>query len=339
VLVASDLVRALLLATIPAAAVLGALSLTHLVVVSLLTGFARVFFDVGYQSYLPSVIGKDRILAGNSSLETIRASGELVGPGVGGWLVTVLGAANVIVVQVVTFVVSAVCLMAIRTSEPVLPPPPTRQNLRAQIAEGLRFVARNPVLRATALASAASNFAFALASAVTFIFLARTLQLSATAIGLVVAAGSVAAMLAAAATPRLSRRIGSTRIIWLSLAVTGPMNLIAPLAQPGWSSALVVVGAAFGAAGQLVYAITNVSLRQRLCPDHLLSRVSATMRFLILGTFPVGALIGGTLGEVLGLRGTLWVSGALLTVAALPVHLALRHTRDTVDLPSWHAQS
>jgi MFS family permease len=118
----------------------------------------------------------------------------------------------------------------------------------------------------------------------------------------------------------------------LSLAVTGPMNLIGPLAQPGWSSALLVVGAAFGAAGQLVYAITNVSLRQRLCPDHLLSRVSATMRFLILGTFPAGALIGGTLGEVLGLRGTLWVSGALLTVAALPVHLALRHTRDTVDL-------
>jgi MFS family permease len=86
VLVASDLIRALLLATIPAAAVLEALSVTHLVVVSLLTGFARVFFEVGYQSYLPSVVGKDRILAGNSSLETIRASGEPVGPGVGaGW--------------------------------------------------------------------------------------------------------------------------------------------------------------------------------------------------------------------------------------------------------------
>ena len=338
VLVASDLVRALLLATLPAAAVLGVLSVTHLVVVSLLTGFARVFFDVGYQSYLPSVIGKDRMLAGNSSLETIRASGEVVGPGVGGWLVTVLGAANVLVVQVVTFVVSAVCLTAIRTQEPALPPPTARKNLRAQIAEGLRFVSRNPVLRATALTSAASNFAFAMASAVTLIFLARTLQLSATAIGLLVAAGSAAPMLAAAATPRLSRRIGSARIIWLSLAVTGPMNLIGPLAQPGWSTALVVVGGACGAAGQLVYAITNVSLRQQLCPDQLRSRVSATMRFLIMATFPAGALIGGTLAEVLGLRGSLWVSGALLTVAALPVHRALRHARDTTDLPRWHEQ-
>lgn len=335
VLVAADLVRAVLLATIPVAALLGVLSVTQLVVVSLLTGFARVFFDVGYQSYIPLVIGKDRVLAGNSSTETIRASGEFVGPGVGGWLVAVLGAANVVVVQVATFVVSAVSLIAIRTHEPTSAPRTDRPNLCRQIQEGLVFVFENPILRATALTSATSNIAFAIASAVTVIFLARTLELSATAIGLVIAAGSVSAMFAAAATPRLSQRIGSARIIWLSLAVTGPVNLISPLAQPGWSTALIVVGAAVGNAGQLVYAITNSSLRQRLCPDHLLSRVTATMRFLIMGGFPAGALIGGALGELIGLRLTLWVSGTLLTMAALPVYLALRHTRHADDLPSW----
>lgn len=127
------------------------------------------------------------------------------------------------------------------------------------------------------------------------------------------------------------------QIIWLSLAVTGPVNLLVPLAQPGWSTGLVVVGAAMSGAGQLVYAIANVTLRQQLCPPHLLSRVTATMRFLIMGTFPLGALVGGLLGELLGLRGTLTVAGVLLTAAALPVWWALRHVRDTTELPSWSA--
>jgi len=339
VLVASDLVRAVLLATIPLAAVLGALTIAQLVVVALLTGFARVFFDVGYQSYVPTVIGKDRLLAGYSSLETIRASGDFVGPGVGGWLVSVVGAADVILVQVGAFVVSAVSLLAIRSPEPPARATVGGPRMRTLIGEGLTFVGRNPVLRATALASALSNLAFAVASAVTFIFLARTLGLSPIAIGLFLAAGSIASMVAAAATPRLSRRFGSARIIWLSLAATGPVNLLNPLAQPGWSSLLVVVGAAVGGAGQLVYAITSSSLRQQLCPDRLLSRVTATVRFIVMGSFPLGALLGGVLGELIGPRGTLWVSGTLLTVAALPVYLALRHTREVADLPGWATQA
>ncbi|WP_331714507.1 MFS transporter [Auraticoccus cholistanensis] len=336
VLVASDLARAALLATIPVAAALGLLSITQLVVVSLLTGFARVFFDVGYQSYTPTVVGRNRLLAGNSSLETVRASGELVGPALGGWLVGVWGASQVVLVQVGTFLVSAASLLAIRTVEPAPAAPATgRVRLRAQVGEGLAFVVRNPVLRATAATSATSNVAFAIASAVTFIFWVRTLGLGPTTVGLLLAAGSVAAMAAAALTPRLSRRLGSARTIWLSLALTGPVNLLTPLAQPGWLAVLAVVGSAVGGAGQLVYAITSASLRQQLCPDELLSRVTASTRFLVMGGFPLGALLGGVLGEVLGLRATLVVSGALLTLAAVPLHLALRGTREVDDLAPW----
>ncbi len=115
ILIASDIIRAVLLATIPLAAFAGALTVTQLVVVALLTGFARVFFDVGYQSYIPTVIGKDQVLAGNSAMETIRASGQIIGPGLGGVLVGLIGAANVILVQAVTFVVSAASLIAIKT--------------------------------------------------------------------------------------------------------------------------------------------------------------------------------------------------------------------------------
>jgi MFS family permease len=338
ILVASDLARTALLVTIPLAAAFGVLTITHLVVVSLLSGFARVFFDVGYQSYIPSVIGRERVLAGNSSMETIRASGQVVGPGIGGWLVALVGAANVVVIQAVTFAVSAISLMAIRTPESVIPPPANRLRLRAQIMEGLAFVGRNRILRATAITSAASNFSFAIASAVSFIFMSRTLNLSPTAIGVIIAAGSVTVMIAAAFTPRFSRRVGSARIIWMSLAVTGPIALLGPLAQPGWWVALLIVSIAAGEFGSIIYAITNVSLRQRLCPEHMLGRVTATMRFLIMGAFPIGALIGGTLGEVLGLRGTLWIAGIIILLSPIPLFLALRHTRDIEELPSWHIE-
>ncbi|MGH1550224.1 MFS transporter [Leifsonia poae] len=117
VLIASDVVRALLLATIPLAALLGMLSMWQLLLVSLLTGVARVFFDVGYRSYLPAVIGREKVLAGNSSLEFVRASGQVAGPALGGVLVSLIGAASVLLVQAGTFAVSALCLVGIRARE------------------------------------------------------------------------------------------------------------------------------------------------------------------------------------------------------------------------------
>ncbi|MFB4264247.1 MFS transporter [Nonomuraea sp. GTA35] len=336
VLVAADLARAALLATIPLAAFLGMLTIAQLVVVSLLAGAARVFFDVGYQSYLPSVVGRAGLLAGNSAMETFRAGGQVAGPGVGGWAVTVLGAANVVLVQAVTFAVSAASLLAIRAPEPPPPPRPLPGRLVAEIREGLAFVARTRVLRAVAITSAAGNFSFAIASAVSFVFMVRTLGLSPAAIGLVLAAGSLAALAGAALTPRLARRAGSARVIWLSLAVTGPIGLLSPLAQPGWALALLVAGTAAGELGQIVYAVTNVSLRQRLCPEHLLGRVNATMRFLMMSLFPLGALVGGVLGEAAGPRQALWTAAVVILLSPLPVYAALRGIRDVEDVPPWH---
>lgn len=339
ILVAGDLSRAALLLSIPLAAALGILTLTQLIVVSLLAGVARVFFDVGYQSYLPAVAGHGRLLHANSAMETLRAGGQIIGPGVGGGLVAVIGAADVVLVQAVTFAVSAVSLLAIRAPEPEIPAPAERSRLRGQIAEGLRFVAGTPVLRSTAITSAAGNLAFAIASAVSIVFMVRTLHLSPAAVGVVMALGSVTVMAGAALTPRLARGVGSARIVWVSLAVSGPIGLLIPLARPGWAVALLVVGVAAGELGQIVYAITNVTVRQRLCPAHMLGRVNATMRFLIMGMFPLGALVGGALGEVAGLRATLWVSGGIIALSALPVHRALRGVRDVEELLPEPAKS
>jgi MFS family permease len=333
-LVCSDLARAVLLGTIPAAAALGVLSMSQLILVALLVGAARVFFDIGYQSYLPSLLGSEQVLSGNSAMETIRAGGQVVGPGIGGWLVTVVGAADVISVQAATFTVSALTLLGIRAGEAPRRRRADRPRLRSEVADGLRFVASVPVLRAIAVTSAAGNLAFAIGSAVSVIFLTRTVQLSAAGIGLVMATGALAALLGAATTPRLARRLGSARVIWLPLAVTGPITVLGALARPGWSVALVFVGTIAGELGQIVYAISNVSLRQRLCPPELLGRVNATMRVAIMGLFPLGALLGGAFGDAFGTRPTLLLSFTLLALSPWPVYRVLRAARHVDDIPA-----
>lgn len=323
ILLAADLARTALLASIPLAALFGVLTIAQLIVVSLLTGVARVFFDVGYQSYLPTAIGKGNLLAGNSAMEAIRATGQVAGPGLGGWLVTLIGAANVVLVQAGAFAVSALSLLAIRANEPWPRLRGEQQNLRHEIKAGIRYLAGHNVLRATALTSTAGNFAFAIASAVNVVFLVRDVRLSPVALGGLLALGSVTAMVGAALTPRLARWFGETRIVWLALVVTGPIALLGTLAQPGWAVLLSVVGIAAGELGQVVYAITSLSLRQRLCPDHLLGRVNATMRFATMTPFPVGAILGGVLGELIGPRLTLLAAGVIIALSPLPVYRAV----------------
>jgi MFS family permease len=333
VLITSDIVRAVLLASVPVAAMIGRMSIAQLILVSLLGGVARVFFDVGYRSYLPSVIGKDQVLAGNASLELVRASGQVVGPGLGGLLVTLVGAASVVLVQAGSFAVSALTLLAIRSREPAARLRESRPPLQDQIVEGLRFVWTDRFLRATAVASALCNFSFAVASAVSFIFLTRTLRLSPTAVGLIIAGGSGTVLLGAALTTRAARAVGSVRLIWVSLAVTTPPTFVGALAQRGWMVVLAVLGIAAEELGQIVYAITSLSLRQRICPDQMLGRVNATMTVLIMGLFPLGAVAEGTLGELIGPRGTLLFAGAMLAIAPLILYAAMRGVRDIEDAP------
>jgi MFS family permease len=153
----------------------------------------------------------------------------------------------------------------------------------------------------------------------------------------VIALGSVAVMAGAALTPYLARRNGSAWIVWFSLIASAPIAQIILLAQPGWRVVLLVLGLAAQELGQIIYAITNVVLRQRLCPEHMLGRVNATMRFLIMRLFPLGALVGGVVGEFVGLRSALALAGGIITLSTVPLYRALRHIRDVEDLPAWHA--
>jgi MFS family permease len=309
VLIAGNLVRAVLLGSIPAAAALGVLRLGQLYAVAFATGICTVFFDVAYQSYLPNLVGRERLVEGNGRLEASRSAAYLAGPSIAGYLVQAVGAPVAILADAVSFLWSAGWIGAIRAREAV-PAANERRSLRADIGEGLRLVFGHRVLRALVLYSACSVLFLSMEHAVDVVFLVRTVGLPATGIGLLYALGGTGAVLGALVAPAASRRLGQITTILAAAVTTDAALLLIPLTGRGGRLAFYAVGCALSSCAIVVFNIVSVTYRQTLCPDHLLGRMNATMRFLAWGTIPAGGLLGGVIGSAMGLRTTLWISAA-----------------------------
>jgi len=314
ILIAGDFGRAALLASIPIAYVMDDLTLGQLYVVGFLVGTCTVFFDVSYQSYLPALVEREQIIEGNSKLEISRSTAQIGGPGVGGVLVQAFTAPYAILVDAASFLGSGLFIFRIRRQEEQ--PAERLENgekpgLWTELKEGLRFVLGNPNLRAQAGCTATSNFFSQFTFAIIIVFLVRTLGLSPGVIGLSISLGSVGALLAAITATRISGRFGigpttiATGILW------GPATLLIALAPVGNGAIpfLIVAQLALGFA-IVVYNIVQVSYRQAICPPRLQGRMNSVMRFIVWGTIPLGALIGGALGSSIGLRETM-VIGAI----------------------------
>ena len=334
VMIAADLVRVLLLTSIPVAAALGTLTLGQLFIVALVHGIATVFFDVSYQSYLPALVGRDNLMEGNAKLGGSQSVAQAVGPTLGGILVQLFTAPFAVVADAASFLASAICVRAIGHRE--LPPQQQAQpRLFKEIDECLHFVLRHPILRMIAGTTGTSNFFSSVFAAVAVVFLVRSVHLSAAIIGLLMSAGSVGGILGAVSASAIARRLGQARTIWLSVLVSAPFGLLIPFTGQGDRLAFYVTGLFAVSFGVVVYNVAQVSLRQALCPPRLLGRMNATMRFLVWGTMPLGALLGGLLGTWIGLRPTLWVSqvGEVLAVGWV-VASPLRNMRDLPALNS-----
>ncbi|WP_043731968.1 MFS transporter [Kutzneria sp. 744] len=330
----ADLGRFLLLATIPAAWWLHVLTVVQLIVVALLVGLLTVFFDVAYQSYLPSLVGREHIVEGNAKLQVSQSAAQVSGPALAGLLVQAIGAATSVLSTSLGFLASALFLLRIRSDEPE-PVRTERRDMRADIAEGLRFVLHQPTLRAITFCTGTSNLFSAVSGAATLLFLIRQLGVSTGIAGLVMTASGVGAFIGSFTATRWSRRFGQARIIWLSMLVSGPFALLMPLTQTGWALSLfAVAGLGFGF-GAVVYNVAQVSYRQAICPDRLLGRMNASVRFIVWGTIPIGGLIGGALAAWLTPRGALWVGsvGEMLAV----VWLLASPLRTMRDLPTSQA--
>jgi MFS family permease len=334
IMVSADVLRALLLASVPVAYGLGVLTLAQLYAVTFLQGVATVFFDVAYMSYVPGLVGRDNVVEANAKLQTTVSLAQVSGPSASGFLIGLLSAPVAFVANAATYVVSVLSLLAIREKEPA-PEVTGERSLRTDMAEGLRFVVRQPILRMIAGCTSTANLFSSAMMAIGVVFLVRDIHLHATEIGLLTSLAAIGGTVGAFSCGLLRKWIGSARLIWLSMAVTAPFALLVPLTFPGPGVLLYGVSQFMFSFGAIVYNVHQASFRQILCPPRLLGRMNATIRFIVWGTLPLGGLLGGGLASWLGVRNALWVGAAGATLAPLWVIFSpLLRMRDTDAIPA-----
>ena len=332
-LVVSDWGRAVVLGTVPLAYLLDVLTLGQLYAVEFAAGVLTMMFDLSYQSYLPSVVERDELGEGNSKLEVSRSAAHVAGPGLAGVLVAALTAPYAILFDALTFVVSALSLGRIRRRERAHDEPTeSRRSLRAEIGEGLRFVIRHPLQRPIIVFVALSNFFTTVLFAIFLVYAVRELDLAPQTIGLVLSLGSVGSLAGAVAANRIARALGIGPAL-IATATVGSLGLLLiPLASGDLAIPLLVVANLLWGFYVLNYFVTAVSLIQAVTPDRLLGRTNASRRFVVQSMIPLGALAGGGLGTVLGLRETIAIGAVGALVAVVPMYLSpLRAISTTED--------
>jgi MFS family permease len=322
VLITADLIRAVLFASVPVAALAGVLTFPWLCAVVAVCGVATVFFDVAAFAYLPHVVGRERLVEANAALVGIDAAGQIAGRGLGGLLVQALTASGVVALDAISYLASALFLMRVRQPEPR---PVVRddaaRNLRAEILEGLRFVLGHRDLRPLVLKGTLANLSTMLVGTLLPTLFVRDFGAARgpALLGVFLAAGSAGSFLGARSAPWLGRRHGAIRTMWLASVVTAPVGLLIPLAGPGpW---LVVATAAWAVTlGRVgVDNVLGVSLRQAATPEAMAGRVNGTFRFLLFGAMALGSLLAGVIGATLGIRACLWAGAVGLALVWAPV--------------------
>jgi MFS family permease len=334
ILIAGDVGRAALLASIPIVYLAGHLTLAQLYVVGFLVGIHTVFFDVAYQSYLPQLVDRETLIEGNSKLQMTVAGAAIAGPGLSGGLIALVTAPYAILVDACSFLVSGGFTLAIRKREEA-PPAGERRQLFVELWEGLRYVLRHRLLLPQALSTGVSNYATNITFAVYFVFVYRELGLTPALVGAIGAIGAIGWLIGSWQANRLRRLLGVNGATLLGASLTGPAALLIPLAPHSKAGAIPFLAASgmimgFGA---VVYNIQQVSLRQAITPERLQGRMNASMRFLLWGTIPLGSLTGGALAAAYGVETALVIGAIVAFTSVLPIVLSpLRTLRDFPEM-------
>lgn len=329
VMIAADLVRAVALALIPVLWLLGDLQMWHVYVIAVVVGGATVFFDVGYQSFVPVLVRSDQIGSANARLQATAQLSQVAGPAAAGGLLAVLTAPFVLACTAAGYVVSFLCLLFVPDREPKHEKTRDR-SLWREIGEGLGFIWSQRLIWRITMTTAAANFTGAITMTLFPVLVLRTLGLSPAVYGLLMSCASVGGILGAIATPWLTRRIGEGTIIPVAAVVGSLAGLFVPLASVLSNAAipLLVVGEFANMFAVLVYNIAQVSFRQRVCPPKLLGRMNASIRCIVWGVMPLGALLAGAMGQAIGIPATMWIGGILgLAYCAIVVFSPLRGMR------------
>lgn len=331
-MVVADLVRAGVLLSLPAAYLLGAVTLVQLYVVALLTGAAGVLFNTAYPPFFAHLVPRSSYVDANSKLSASRSVSHVAGPAIGGALVQALTAPVAVVVDALTFLASAVLVGRVPLDEQPAARDRTRSSLLRRAGEGMVFVVRHPVLRASLGCAATVNFfTFVAGSGLIVLFASRDLGLSAGAVGMAFGVGATGSLLGAVIAPRISRRLGVGRSIVVGAVLfPAPIAVIAAAGGPLWARAGALAVAEFlSGAGVMLFDVNLNSLQTHVIPDGMRSRVAGAYSTINYGLRPLGAVVGGVLATLIGLRPTLLigaVGGALSLLWLLPSPIPRIHS-------------
>jgi MFS family permease len=337
-LISADAVRAVLLFSIPAAYVAGVLRIEQLYAVVFVEACFGALFDAAYPAYVPSLIGVERVVEGNSKLATSSSLAEIGGPGLGGGLVQLIGAPLAMLVDAVSFAVSAVSLLLIRTPEPPRPPRSAPTPVRHEIAEGLRLVRDHPVLLPLTLRSVIAHVAGSFYGVLYTLYLIDTLHLSPFLLGVVVSAGGVGSLVGSLFASRVIGRLGlGPALIW-SATGASVIGVLTPLAGGPLllATLMVFLPQLLGDGLQTIEGVAELSLIQGVIPDRILGRVNATLEVFSHGiAYPIGALTAAAVAGSIGVRGGIAIGWAGMAASILLLALSpLPGVRRPSDVPA-----
>ena len=321
---AADIARGVLLLSVPALWWMGELRIEMLYLVALATGFLTLLFDVSWLTFLPSVVRRGQLVEANGKLQVSASVAQVSGPGAGGLLVGIAGAPIAVLIDAISFLLSAVFILRVSSVEKVESGLETARNVRREIMDGLRFVYRDEVLRPLIYSKIVVTYSAGIFFAVYVLFMANNLQLGATTIGLVFAIGGIGSLVGAALSNRISLRAGPGMAVVGGLLFFGVFGLTIPLAVllPAVALLMVVLSELLQWLTYIIAQINEVAIRQSLVPDRYLGRVNSVFQFFGRGLTPLGAVTGGLLGEFVGVPLTLVIASAGFFIAFIFVALS-----------------
>jgi len=321
IMIGCDIGLFFLISSIPMAQFFQVLSIYYLYGIGFLSGVLSVCFAIAYQAVLPTIVTSANLTEANSKLETTNSLAGIIGPGMGGWLIQLLSAPLALIFDAFSFLVSALMLSTLNTNErrfSSAAPPSTSTGFWNEMREGIQFVLTDKLLRSIVKCTATMNFFGSLMGSAFTIYTVRELRLTPAVLGLVLATGSIGALLGAVTCQTVTRSLGLGNTMALAAFLAGLSNLGIPLAGcvlPLLTVPCLVIGYFIHNCTMLFYDINQISLRQSMAPAYIQGRLNATVRFIVCGVLPLGALTGGLLSELVSLQATLWLGAASSTTA------------------------
>lgn len=332
-LIGANIARAALLGSVPVAAYFGVLHLAQLYIVAFLSGIAALVFVVAYQAFLPLIVPRQHLVAGNSALRASEATAQFAGPSVGGLLVQLLSAPLALTSGAIASLGSALTILAIRTPESCPQADHAHVGIGSAIGEGVRFVLTDPILRPILLSSTLGALFGNIPTGIYILYAIHDVGIPTVTLGLIVGAGGLPALLTALLTSRMVRRHGIGQTLIAASAIKAGATLLLPLAGGPLPIAITLLLAwrVLTSLAEPSGGIAGFTLVQSIPPPGLQGRVNATVRVCGWGAIAIGGALGGIAGELFGLRPTL-ILAALGTLIA-PLWLMYSRVRQLHDVP------